>query len=182
MNRRNITAANGYADRQAGSTCTTGDNSGSGPDGKTALSGLAGANADCNTNTTGAIVALGLADCEAPELTVPKIECNARTVIVNNVSVPMTVANDDLAALERFLKSLTDPRVQCDKAPFDHPSLPLPTGHSGSDVNNDGRLDDITFTLPAVGSAGYSGSSAQFCMPNAGDLFAPGMQARSGGN
>jgi cytochrome c peroxidase len=168
MNRRDITAANGYADRPAGSTCTTGDNSGSGPDGKTALTALG---SDCSTNTTGAIVALGLADCEAPAGTAPGDECIARS---------LTVANDDLAALERFLKSLTDRRVQCDIAPFDHPELKVTDGHYASDQNRDGKATDIAFSLPAVGASGYAPASG-FCIPNSGDLFAPGMQARSGG-
>lgn len=92
-----------------------------------------------------------------------------------------TVDDQGLATLERFWKSITDAHVPCDRASFDHPSLPLPTGHSAGDTNNNGRLDDITFRLPAVGAAGYSGGQAQFCIPNNGDLYAPGMQARSGG-
>jgi len=168
MNRRDITAANGYADRPAGSTCITGDNSGSGPDGNTALTALGD---DCGTNTTGAIVALGLADCEAPAGTAPGDECVARG---------LTVANDDLAALERFLKSLTDRRVQCDIAPFDHPQLKVTDGHYASDQNRDGKATDIAFSLPAVGASGYAPASG-FCVPNSGDLFADGMQARSGG-
>lgn len=169
MNRRDI-APNPALERPSGTGCTTGDTSGSGPNGNQPypLNGTA----DCNTNTTGAIVALGLADCEAPVGTEPRTECDSRG---------LTSATDDLAALERFLKSLTDPRVQCDKAPFDHPALPIPTGHLSTDTNNNGRLDNIIFRLPAVGAAGYAGRQAQFCIPNSGDLFAPGMQARSGG-
>jgi hypothetical protein len=85
-----------------------------------------------------------------------------------------------MAALVRFLKSLTDPRVQRDQAPFDHPALLVVNGHRETDVNGDGRADDIVFELPEVGAGGYALSSG-FCIPNAGDLFAPGMQARSGG-
>ena len=169
MNRRDITAGNASTERAAGTNCTTGDTSGSGPDGNQPYP-LTGTS-DCNTNTTGVIVALGLADCEAPSGTAPRFECDSRS---------LTSTTDDLAALERFLKSLSDPRVQCDQSPFDHPSLPLPTGHSATDANNDGKLDDITFTLPAVGAAGYAPSSG-FCISNSGDLFAAGMQGRSGG-
>jgi hypothetical protein len=89
-------------------------------------------------------------------------------------------ATDDLAALVRFLQSLTDPRVQCDAAPFDHPSLLLPVGHRARDGNADGRADDTFFELPASGSAGYSTTSGM-CIPNTGDLFAAGMQGRVGG-
>ncbi len=91
-----------------------------------------------------------------------------------------TAANDDLAALERFLKSLTDPRVQCDQAPFDHPQLNVLNGHLPTDPDNDGRATDIVFAFPEIGAAGYSPSSG-YCIPNSGDLFAAGMQARSGG-
>jgi hypothetical protein len=42
------------------------------------------------------------------------------------------------------------------------------------------EADDVTFALPAVSAAGYTPKSG-YCIPNAGDLFAPGMQARSGG-
>jgi cytochrome c peroxidase len=173
LNRRDVTAANNFADRPAGSTCTTGDNSGSGPDGKTALGALG---SDCGSNTAGVIVPLGLADCEAPQGTAPRIACESRLIGTS----PMTVDNDDLAALERFLKSLTDRRVQCDVAPFDHPQLKVTDGHYASDQNRDGKATDISFMLPAVGALGYAPSSG-FCVPNSGDLFAPGMQARSGG-
>jgi hypothetical protein len=70
--------------------------------------------------------------------------------------------------------------VQCDAAPFDHPQLFVTNGHTKTDRNHDGRADDITFALPAVGASGYSTTSG-YCIPNSGDLFAPGMQARSGG-
>jgi hypothetical protein len=164
-NRRNIT---GLGSIEAdGSTCSLGDNSGSGPDGNQNWP----VPGDCNTNTTGLIIPLGLSDCEAPAGSAPKLACDAKT---------HTIDNDDLAALERFLKSLTDPRVQCDKAPFDHPQLKVPDGHYASDQNRDGKATDISFSLPAVGAAGYAPSSG-FCIPNSGDLFAPGMQARSGG-
>ena len=76
--------------------------------------------------------------------------------------------------------SLTDRRVQCDAAPFDHPQLYVADGHRSADLNRDGKADDIIFALPAVGAAGYATTSG-YCIPNSGDLFAPGMQARSGG-
>lgn len=88
--------------------------------------------------------------------------------------------DQDLSDIVEFLKSLTDERVQCDKAPFDHPELPIPIGHEPFDDNRDGKADDIVFVLPAVGGSGYAPTSG-FCIPNTGDLFAPGMQARAGG-
>jgi cytochrome c peroxidase len=90
--------------------------------------------------------------------------------------------DEQIDALVAFLLTTTDPRVQCDRAPFDHPSLTLTSGHKTTDRNHDGEADDITFTLPAVGAAGYAGANAKYCIPNAGDLFAPGMDARRGGD
>jgi hypothetical protein len=52
--------------------------------------------------------------------------------------------------------------------------------HLEADDDDDGKADNVTFALPAVGAAGYTPKSG-YCIPNAGDLFAPGMQARSGG-
>jgi cytochrome c peroxidase len=156
-NRRLIT---GSGDPDAhGASCTTGDDTGTGADGedKHPVSGQ-----DCSSNTSGAIRSLGLRDCDA------------------NGVVTCDTSTDDLAALEAFLKSLSDPRVQCDQAPFDHPSLHVRHGHRSQDANRDGRADDIVFELPTVGANGYAPSSG-LCVPNAGDLFAPGMQARTGG-
>jgi len=166
LNRRDII---GIGSPEAnGSFCSSGDNSGSGPAGD---SDWPVTDADCNTNTTGLIVPLGLSDCEADDSTLPKQAC---------ITKGHKVKDDDLAALERFLKSLTDPRVQCDQAPFDHPSLLVVDGHFDRDRNRNERADDKAFELPEVGAYGYYPKSG-FCIPNAGDLFAPGMQARSGG-
>lgn len=164
MNRRDISGP-GSADAH-GSACSRGDDSGTGPDGNQGWPVL---HDDCGTNTTGLIVPLGLSDCDANGA--PNAACLARG---------HTAMDDDLAALERFLKALTDYRVQCDKAPFDRPELHILAGHRDTDWNHDGKGDDIVFTLPAVGASGYSPWSG-YCIPNAGDLFAPGMQARAGG-
>lgn len=161
MNRRAIRAAGGF--EAHGSACAGGDDSGSGPDGDRPWPIQ---DADCNTNTTGLIIPLGLLDCDADGA-----GCAQRG---------LTPATDDLAALARFLAALTDRRVQCDRAPFDHPELHVVDGQRPTDRDRDGRADDIVFTLPAVGAAGYAPASG-FCIPNAGDLFAPGMQARAGG-
>ncbi|HVP76688.1 MAG TPA: hypothetical protein VMV04_02230 [Thermodesulfobacteriota bacterium] len=164
MNPRNITDP---SDPDAhGNNCYSGDSSGSGLDGD---SPWPVTGPDCNTNTTGLIVPLGLLDCDANGVANP-----------NCATFGKDVTNDDLAALERFLKSLTDRRVQCDQAPFDHPSLFVFNGQKASDANKDGLADDIVFEFPEVGAGGYDPNSG-FCIPNAGDLFAPGMQARSGG-
>jgi cytochrome c peroxidase len=93
---------------------------------------------------------------------------------------PLNLTDAQLDDLVEFLKSLTDPRVQCDQAPFDHPELFIPIGHQPTDDDRDGRADDIVFILPAIGADGYAPDS-DLCIPNEGDLFAPGMQARVGG-
>ena len=72
---------------------------------------------------------------------------------------------DDLVAFLRH--ALTDPRVACERAPFDHPSLSLHNGHfrdesmvrdSNRDNNRNGRRDglgdDEFLLLPAVGAKG----------------------------
>jgi cytochrome c peroxidase len=89
--------------------------------------------------------------------------------------------DEQIDAVVAFMLTMTDRRVQCDQAPFDHPELTLFHGHKPYDYEPiDGKADDIEVLLPAVGSAGYTASSGR-CIPNAGDLFAPGMQGRVGG-
>lgn len=66
---------------------------------------------------------------------------------------------DDLVA---FLEALTDDRVREEKAPFDHPSLTLPLGHTGDEYTitpvgtaSGGTVaEDALFVLPAVGRDG----------------------------
>jgi len=67
------------------------------------------------------------------------------------------------AALVAFLKTLTDDRVAYEKAPFDHPSLVVPHGHTGNDwsVVAGNSIDpalarDENLTVPAVGASGVS--------------------------
>ncbi len=77
------------------------------------------------------------------------------------------------------MKTLTDPRVQCDQAPFDHPQLFVPNGHTASDDNLDGRADDITAVIPASGAGGYTADGrSDLCLPNGGDLFDPNLRNR----
>ncbi len=58
-------------------------------------------------------------------------------------------AIDDLV---EFLKTLTDDRVRTQKAPFDHPELPVGNGHQPSLVI--GIYPDNGFLIPAVGASG----------------------------
>jgi len=157
-NRRQITADNQVLEAH-GSACTSGDDTGSGLDGNQPFPV---ASADCNTNVTGLMQPLGLLDCDL------------------NGEVICDVASDDLSAMVRFMESLTDRRVQCDQAPFDHPSLALTVGHDEVLGDTRGAARDRRFELPATGADGYDPSSG-FCIPNAGNLFAPGMQGRVGG-
>ena len=66
--------------------------------------------------------------------------------------IPELQGNEkDQLALVEFMKHLTDERVKFRKAPFDHPQLILPNGHTG--VENGVALDN-DFVLPAVGRDG----------------------------
>ncbi|SJM91043.1 hypothetical protein CRENPOLYSF2_200003 [Crenothrix polyspora] len=57
--------------------------------------------------------------------------------------------------LVAFLKSLTDERVRWEKAPFDHPQLRVPHGHSAFvDPNNLKQAEDLYLTVPAIGKKG----------------------------
>lgn len=68
------------------------------------------------------------------------------------------IARDDL---RHFLESLTDDRVRHERAPFDHPALPVPHGHPGdhSRITSAGAIapdlaTDESFLVPAVGASG----------------------------
>jgi cytochrome c peroxidase len=67
---------------------------------------------------------------------------------------PLGMTAQEQTDLVNFLKGLTDERVRCEKAPFDHPSLTNFNGHSNLDANNDGKLDDLTILVPSVGAGG----------------------------
>lgn len=54
-------------------------------------------------------------------------------------------------AVVAFLKSLTDERVRYQKAPFDHPQIVLPNGHTGV---SGGVAIDNDFVFPATGKDG----------------------------
>jgi hypothetical protein len=66
------------------------------------------------------------------------------------------------ADLVAFMKSLTDERVRWEKAPFDHPSLPLHVGHTGDETavtlsaepGFAGLAETEIVELPAVGAGG----------------------------
>ncbi len=69
------------------------------------------------------------------------------------------VSAETLADVVAFLTSLTDERVRLEQAPFDHPALPLPSGHAGDehgvDAQNGSTLATTVLTdVPAVGASG----------------------------
>jgi cytochrome c peroxidase len=74
---------------------------------------------------------------------------------------------DEEKALVAFLKTLTDPRVARDAAPFDHPSLCIPVYHGDpatrgkgiQDANGDWLADVVKECIPATGRGGMRGSS-----------------------
>ena len=52
---------------------------------------------------------------------------------------PLGLTNAEKDALVAFLLALTDERVRCEKAPFDHPSITIPLGPSVTAVGSAGR-------------------------------------------
>ena len=72
---------------------------------------------------------------------------------------PLDLSEQDRADLVAFLRTLTDERVRCEQAPFDHPEITLPDGHEGStsSVSDNGNgnavdRDDIISEVGATGS------------------------------
>jgi hypothetical protein len=78
---------------------------------------------------------------------------------------PIFLTDAQKAALVAFLKSLTDDRVRFEKAPFDHPQLLVPHGHSTQDLNGDGRADDLPLQIPAVGALGRAAEGLAPILP-----------------
>jgi cytochrome c peroxidase len=69
------------------------------------------------------------------------------------------VPAETLADLLAFLKTLTDERVRWEQAPFDHPALVIPAGHTGDhtgvDADGETGLARAEFiVVPAVGASG----------------------------
>jgi hypothetical protein len=72
---------------------------------------------------------------------------------------PLGLSDQEKADLVAFLKRpLTDSRVRCDQAPFDHPQLIIANGHIGDNTaavaDSTGRASNEWFTVPAVGANG----------------------------
>ena len=87
---------------------------------------------------------------------------------------PLGLTTQEQADLVAFLKGLTDERVRCEQAPFDHPSLNDFNGHSALDTNNDGKLDDSTILVPSIGAGGRQAKGMSCLQP-----FLPANEAPS---
>lgn len=61
---------------------------------------------------------------------------------------PLGLSQEEIADIVAFLRALTDDRVRMSRAPFDHPSLPLPVGFER------GSKTEKEIILPAVGAGG----------------------------
>ena len=78
---------------------------------------------------------------------------------------------EEKAALAAFLKKpLTDNRVRCEKAPFDHPQLKITNGHQGypSSVLFDpitGQAKDFIKDIPAIGAEGRCAADGSGGLP-----------------
>ena len=57
-----------------------------------------------------------------------------------------------------FLKALTDERVRCEQAPFDHPQITLPNGAKGGNVKDDGTGQAVE-NFETIGAVGAGGSN-----------------------
>ena len=72
---------------------------------------------------------------------------------------PLGLSEAEKVSLVSFMLSLTDERVRMEKAPFDHPSLCIPNGHSAggyASANNSINAADNMLCLKEVGRKGTS--------------------------
>jgi cytochrome c peroxidase len=87
--------------------------------------------------------------------------------------------DEQIDALVAFMLTLTDRRVQCDAAPFDHPEVPVTIGHEPDDSNGNNVAVERMAVVPAVGAGGYeSKGMPELCLPNSGNLFDPDLRNR----
>ncbi len=80
---------------------------------------------------------------------------------------PLGLSETEIDDLVEFLKALTDKRVACHAAPFDHPDLVVFNGHSELTPAKT-RLRDNRVRVVATGARGLNAAA---CDPNTGDLF-----------
>jgi cytochrome c peroxidase len=82
---------------------------------------------------------------------------------------PRSFNAQDESDLVAFLRSLTDDRVRCHAAPFDHPELTVSHGADPSAKPNGVRAAESTVTLAAVGRSGIAPAKCA-AVPNLGDV------------
>jgi cytochrome c peroxidase len=71
------------------------------------------------------------------------------------VVFPQEISNQEKADLVTFLKSLTDERVRWERAPFDHPQIKIPHGHTiAANMKDPKQAQDLFLNVPAVGKDG----------------------------
>ncbi|WP_394754851.1 cytochrome-c peroxidase [Crenothrix sp.] len=71
----------------------------------------------------------------------------------------LNLSSTDVEDVVAFLKTLTDERVRLEQAPFDHPSLKLPHGHTGNEnkvkfIKSTNQAQQQTYEVPAIGAEG----------------------------
>ncbi|MFK7885364.1 MAG: cytochrome c peroxidase [Gammaproteobacteria bacterium] len=101
----------------------------------------------------------------------------------------LSLSDSQLDDLVEFLKALTDDRVRTEKAPFDHPGITVPLGHTGDEYDitpvgtaSGGTVaEDALFVLPAVGRHGRTADDRRplprfdelvSCSDSSGDIAA----------
>ena len=68
---------------------------------------------------------------------------------------PLGLDDTQKSSLVAFLKTLTDDRVRCELAPFDHPAIALPEGStSNAAAGKPTQAEDLITNIPAVGAGG----------------------------
>lgn len=71
---------------------------------------------------------------------------------------PIALSDDQKEAVVAFLRALTDERVRFERAPFDHPELFVPNGHTGNTAfvidKGQGLAADDVMWVPPVGRTG----------------------------
>jgi hypothetical protein len=72
--------------------------------------------------------------------------------------VPLGMSDSDVKSLVAFMTALTDERVRYEKAPFDHPELPLPNGAKDGAATS----DEMAAPLPATGASGRAQPIGRF--------------------
>lgn len=83
---------------------------------------------------------------------------------------PLGLTEHEKEALVEFMRALTDDRVRCEAAPFDHPELRVPYGHPGdtnhvADRDGDGQADDLVLVRTAVGKGGLQAVGQPCLLP-----------------